>query len=85
MRNSSFKNSFPRRVVNSRMPTGPARSDLRFIVDLRLDDVTARKFRGHYVILEGTCHAPTGPYADYLNGFLERISKLRTWGAGDLH
>lgn len=53
-------------------------------IDLHLDSITAKKFVGHYVILDGTYHAPTGPGAEYLNGFLERISKLRTWGAGDL-
>ncbi|SRR6266446_1451955 len=52
-------------------------------IDLRIEEDAAKKFVGRYVILEATFHAAKGFRSEYLNGFLDRISGLKTWGAGD--
>jgi hypothetical protein len=53
-------------------------------IDVSIDDATASKFRGQYVLLEGRYHAPKGPSAEYLNGTLDRISLIKAWNSGDL-
>ena len=52
-------------------------------IDLKLEESTAKKFLGRYVILDGTFHAPKGPGAEYLNGFLDQTSEIQAWEAGD--
>jgi hypothetical protein len=52
-------------------------------VDLRFDESSVDKLTGKYVILEGTFHAPIGPLADYINGYLDHVSKPKIWAQGD--
>jgi hypothetical protein len=52
-------------------------------VDLRLEESSAEKLIGKYVILEGTYHAPVGPLSDYVNGYLDHVSELRPLARGD--
>jgi hypothetical protein len=53
-------------------------------VDLKIQESAIEKMMGKYVILEGTYHAPTGPLADYANGYLDHISGIRPWAQGDV-
>ena len=52
-------------------------------VDLQLEESSVAKLLGKYVILEGSYHAPIGPLADYANGYLDHVSKLRPSALGD--
>src|SRR5215469_8242395 len=54
-----------------------------FIVDdsvgVDIDESTADRFRGKYVIMNATYHAPRGPMSDYLNGRLDKVSDIQVW------
>jgi len=52
-------------------------------VDLQLEESSVAKLLGKYVMLEGSYHAPIGPLADYANGYLYHVSKLRPSALGD--
>jgi hypothetical protein len=52
-------------------------------IDLRLDEATAKKLVRHYVIMNATFHAPKGNGSEFLNGFLDNISKINEWNYGD--
>jgi hypothetical protein len=52
-------------------------------IDLRIEEDTVKKFIGRYVILEADFHAAKGFRSEYLNGFLDHISGLKTWGLGE--
>jgi hypothetical protein len=52
-------------------------------IDLRLEEDTVKKFIGRYVILEATFHATKGFRSEYLNGFLDHITGIKIWAAGD--
>jgi len=47
-------------------------------IDLhRQSSTTMREFMGKYVLLNATFHAPKGPMAEFLNGYLDNISGLK--------
>jgi hypothetical protein len=52
-------------------------------IDLRIEEGTVKKFIGRYVTLEDNFHASKGVRSEYLNGFLDQVSDIKTWGAGD--
>ncbi len=52
-------------------------------IDLHLDEATAKKLVRRYVILNATFHAPKGNGSEFLNGFLDHISKIKAWNYGD--
>lgn len=46
-------------------------------VDLHVQESMVEKAVGRYVILEGTYHAPRGPLADYMNGYVDQVSQIK--------
>lgn len=52
-------------------------------IDLNLEESTAKKLLGRYVILEGVYEAPRGPGSEYLNGSVDHISSIKAWQFGD--
>jgi hypothetical protein len=52
-------------------------------VDLRGESAD-EKLIHKYVIIEGTYHAPKGPLADYVNGYLDHVSVMRIVASGDV-
>ncbi|HLW86836.1 MAG TPA: hypothetical protein VKR57_00005 [Terriglobales bacterium] len=53
-------------------------------VDLHVDESIGSKFIGKYVLFDCTFHAPTGPLADYTNGYVDHVSAMRSWNQGDV-
>jgi hypothetical protein len=53
-------------------------------VDLHLEELTVDKLIGKYVILEGTYHSPVGPLSDYINGYLDHVSRPEVLMRGDV-
>lgn len=53
-------------------------------IDLRLQDSSEGKLIGKYVALEGTYHAPIGPFSDYANGYFDHLSEPKALEQGDV-
>ena len=51
-------------------------------VDLRIEESAVKDLINKYVTLAASYHAPRGTPSSY-NGYLDRISGLKAWGAGD--